>query len=438
MSNGSRSRSFVGLATLVLVALATSQTHAAPRTMTGSLLVENPSAGFEMSPGVYGRKEGGAGPNVFPPTDGAKTISVLGTTATTAVGRQVTLPASQLSRTGFEVRDFPAFDEIAQVSKSFMTVQGAATFAEDHGALAVCPGPGCTGSGTGTAISWCPPLSPNTASPAPGTAGSQVGNWDCPSWQAGQSGGDRHLRISISNASGRNHFGGTLSLLRNHAMNVWRVPTPPSTPNASDAEVTRSWMNTSNVPWSGGRLNFDFTSLGGNNGPRVLARLDANGGVDQTFGCANGTGTVGGNYVRGSGPITNAGNNCGTATVAAAPGQGWGFKMTTGTISGSDPAPLGLTNMTAGASVFNPNFGTQPSSQGFFFSRAGDDSITTGSNRNIVMLGGGVAVDPGSGNAFFRITRLHMNLAVPEPATGLALAAGLGGLALFARRRRNR
>ena len=51
---------------------------------------------------------------------------------------------------------------------------------------------------------------------------------------------------------------------------------------------------------------------------------------------------------------------------------------------------------------------------------------------------GGVAVDPDSGNSFFRITRLNLNLSVPEPATGMALVAGLGGLAFVARRRSRR
>jgi hypothetical protein len=109
--------------------------------------------------------------------------------------------------------------------------------------------------------------------------------------------------------------------------------------------------------------------------------------------------------------------------------------MTTGTISGSDPYPFGLVITTVGGTPFNPNFGTQPVSQGFFFSRMGTDSVS-GTNRNLVLLGGGVAVDPGSGNAFFRITDLSMNMSVPEPAAGLGLLAGGGALIALARRRR--
>jgi len=170
----------VALTTLVLAGTA----GAASRTMTGSIYVENPSAGFELDPGVFGRKVGGTGPDLYPPTEGAKTITVLGTTTGTSVGRQVTLPASVINQTGFEFADFPAFANVGQVSKSFMTIQGAATFAENGGALAECPGPGCTASGAGTGINWCPPLIHNTTAPAPGTTGAQIGNWDCPGFGA--------------------------------------------------------------------------------------------------------------------------------------------------------------------------------------------------------------------------------------------------------------
>ena len=430
------------LVTLALTTLIATTASADPRSMVGSILVENPSAGFELAPGVYGRKVGGAGPKIFPPNAAVPSLSVAGTTAGTFVGRQVTLPASRLNRTGFEFRDFPAFGNVGQVSKSFMTVQGAATFAENQGALANCPGDGCNTAGT--AISWCPPNTHVTTAPAPGTAGAQVGNWNCGSWQAGAGGGDRFLRVAISNASARNNFGGTFTLLRNHAMNVWRVPVAPSTPNASDAEATRSWMDITNLAWSGGRSNFEFTALGGNNGPRVIARLNDNGAVISTFGCTNGAGTAGGTLMAGVGPpVLNAGSNCGTDPAPNAPGQGWGFKMTTGTISGSDPYPFGAIVTTVAGTPFNPNFqaGAQPASQGFFFSRMGNDSLTTtaaGPGRNIVMLGGGIAVDPDSGNAFFRITRLEMNLVAPEPAAGAALFAGVGLLAAVARRRAKR
>ena len=62
--------------------------------------------------------------------------------------------------------------------------------------------------------------------------------------------------------------------------------------------------------------------------------------------------------------------------------------------------------------------------------------MVTGTNRNIVLLGGGVAGDPDSTNNFFRIKDLRMTLNTPEPAMGLGLVAGAGALIALGRRRR--
>jgi len=406
--------------------------------MTGTLNVDNPSNGgfSEGGPGVFGKKVGGTGAVTYAPTDGYKDIDVEGATTSTFVGRKITIPQSRLNLNGIASRNFPPFTNVGQTTKSYMSVQNAATLGENLGALAACPGPGCTASGTGTAISWCAPTTHNTANPAPGNATTPVGDWDCPSWPAGFGGGNNGLRIGISNTSGRPNFGGTLRLLRNFDQNVWRVPGAPSTPNAPDAEATRSWMDINSLTWSPGRPNFEFTTLPGNNGPRVLARLSASGAVTETFGCVNPTGTPGGSFVRGS-VMTGPGSNCGTNTEANAPGLGWGFQLTTGTVSGSDPYPFGLVVTTVGGTPFNPNFGTQPTGAGFFFSRMGADTVTSmNEQRNIVMLGGGVSADPDSGNSFFRIMDLRMTLNVPEPASALGLVAGAGALFALARRRR--
>jgi len=420
----------VVLTTFVLASTA----GAAARNMIGSIFVENPSAGFTLLPGVYGRKVGGLGPNLFPPTDGVPVVDVLGTTTGTSVGRQVTVPASVLNRNGVAFRDFPSFGNVAQLTKTFMTVQQApATFAENQGALAECPGDGCTASGAGTQINWCPPLTHNTAAPAPGTVAAKIGNWDCPGF--GSAGAEqRRMRMTISNVSGRPNFGGTLTLLRDFTQNLWRVPGAPSSPDAQDAQATRS-VRFINIPWPGGLPNFEFGAESRNPGPRVFAQLNANGAIAATFGCVNGVGTPGGSYMQGV-VNTNPGSNCGTNTGPQSPGQDWGFKMTTGVVSGSDDYPFGLVVTTIAGTPFNPTFTNVPASLGFFFSRHGGDSITGSGNRNIVLIGGGLSVDPGSGNAFFRMTDLRMNLSVPEPATGLGLIAGAGMLVGFARRRR--
>lgn len=411
---------------------------AATRGMVGALGIQNPSTtqpfAFEAGPGVFGRKIG-----AYPPTAGFQTVQVAGATGGTFVGRQITLMANQMNFQGGRHRDFPAFPNVGQTTKTFMSVHAAATFMLGGGALAECPGPGCTSNGAGTAISFCPPLAHNPANPAPGTVANKVGNWDCLAYN-NPGGGNRAKRFAINNAPGANHFGGTFSVLRNANSNVWRVPQAPSTPMAPNAQVERSWMTNMQV-WTGGRPNFQYTPNPGNNGPRLLARLNANGAVQSTFGCANGVGTVGiGKTFMGIPPaggpfpvIIGPGNNCGTDPGIDAPGQGWGFKMTTGTISGSDFFPFS-NETTALGTPFNPQRVALGFGDGFFFTRMGDDSVV-GTARNIVLIGGGISVDPDSGNAFDRITHLSMKLQVPEPASAIGLLVGAGALVGLARRR---
>ena len=156
-----------------------------------------------------------------------------------------------------------------------------------------------------------------------------------------------------------------------------------------------------------------------------------------------------GPYVGPGGP--NAGD-CGTDPAVDKPGQAWGFKLTTGTISGSDLGPkfssktvgTGMTAMGGIGAVgtpFAPAAITPPASHaGFFFTRMGDDTVSgTGANqvRNLVLIGGSVVTDPDSANIFNRITSLRMRLQVPEPSAALGLIAGVGGLVALARRRRS-
>jgi hypothetical protein len=156
-----------------------------------------------------------------------------------------------------------------------------------------------------------------------------------------------------------------------------------------------------------------------------------------TQGCVNGTGTAGGSFMLGS-PIAGAGSNCGTPTTVMAPAQAWGFALSTGDVEGSDPFPFGLviTSAAPPGTPFSPNVGTQPGSAGFFFTRMGTDTVS-GTNRNLVLVGGGVAVDPNSGNAFFRVMDLRLDMTVPEPAMGFGLIAGVTGLIALASRRRD-
>ena len=64
----------------------------------------------------------------------------------------------------------------------------------------------------------------------------------------------------------------------------------------------------------------------------------------------------------------------------------------------------------------DPDFATARIMLGF--DRVMADNIMVGARLGYAFRGG---PQPDSGNAFFRITRLNMNLSVPEPATGIAI-----------------
>jgi hypothetical protein len=439
--NGNRLFEMIVGAGMIALLVCAVEASAATRSMVGSLGVYAPSVAapyaFDDRPAILGKKQG-----VYPPTDGFKTIQVAGATAGTFVGRQVTLAANKMNfGGGGNYRDFTAFPNVGQVTRTATDPQLGATFMNGGGALARCPGPGCFNNGAGTAISWCPPLAHDPANPAPGTVGAQIGNWNCTSYGAPGAGNRRGI-IRISNSPTAPHFGGTLTLLRNFKTTVWRVPVQPSTPMANDAQVIRDYQSAMNFPWTPGLENFAFTPNPGAAGPRLFARLNARGGVEATFGCANGVGTIGvGKTYMGVppangpfNPIVGVGNNCGTDMAGAPPGQGWGFRMTTGTISGSDDFPFS-DETTALGTPFNPNRVALTAAQGFFFTRMGDDSVN-GTARNLVLLGGAVAVDVASGNVYNRISSLRIRLQVPEPSGAAGLMIGMGVLLGFFRRRR--
>lgn len=423
---------------LLIAAVMPVAAGAVTRTMVGSLGVLYPDVAqpsfFDAGPGAFGKKFG-----PHPPTAGVRTIAATGTAVQTGVGRKLTLGPNRLNFQGGLFRDFPDFPGIAQSTKTHQSVQPAATFMNGGGALAFCPGPGCNATGMGTAISFCPPLSPSPLVPMPGTAMAPVGNWNCTRYTAAGP-GRRGIRLSIQNASAA-RFGGTLRLLRNQRATIWRVVEEPATPMAFGV-VERAWR-TGMFEEPAGGPNFVLQSLAEQNGPRIFARLNARGAVTATAGCANGVGTVGpgktfmglpgfrGPFV----PITGPGNACGTDPVPAPPEKIIGFRMTTGTLSGSDFFPF-LDATTALGTPFAPNVQPRSFAQGMFFTRMGEDSHTPAQDftRNVVLLGGGIAHDPKSANAFFRVTELRMRIIVPAPEIGVGLAASTLLLATFAAR----
>lgn len=431
---------FTTAALIVLSAFA-DHASAVTRSMTGSFSVMFPGSTapfqFEVGPVVFGKKQG-----AYPPTRGAETIEVLGSTTSTQPGRTVQIATGKLDYNGGAYRDFPQFAGIANSTVVESGVQLSATFMNGNGALGFCPGAGCTASGLGTRIEWCPPNVPNSLNPAPGTNFAKVGNWNCPKY-TNPGPGNRFARIRIVNTVGAPHFGGLLNILRSYRRSLWLVRVQPSTPMANDAVVARPFYDIVGRNLTPGRNNFDFHGNLRQAGPQVFARLNARGAVEQTFGCVNLAGDPGPAYPGPPNPngpfdpIVGRGNNCGTLAASSRSTEAWGFRLTTGTISGSDIFPF-LSEKTALGTPFNPQIVPRPTgSTGFFFTRMGQDEVT-GTVRNLVLVGGSIVVDPSSANVFNRVLSLRMRLEAPEPAQATGVLVGAAAMVIAAQAARRR
>lgn len=439
---GIRRVELIAIEALIALSVLAGAAGAVTRSMTGSVSVMFPGEvapfQFDAGPVVFGRKQG-----AYPPTKGAETIEVLGSTTSTHPGRTVQVAPHKLDFAGSSYRDFPQFLAVANTTRVDFGSQLSATFRNGSGALAFCPGAGCTAGGLGTQIEWCPPLVPNSLNPAPGTNFARVGNWSCTK-HSNPGPGNRNGRIRIVNGDDAPRFGGLLNILRSYRRAIWLVRSQPSTSMASDAEVVRQFLDIRSRNLTPGRNNFGFTGNLRQAGPRVYARLNARGAVEQTFGCTNGIGNPGAPYLGPPGPngpfdpIVVPGNNCGTMPASAVSTQAWGFRLTTGTISGSDAFPFLLSETTALGTPFNPRVVPRPpGSPGFFFTRMGQDQVT-GTVRNLVLVGGSVVVDPFSANVFNRILSVRMRLQAPEPAEATGVLVGTGGVLVAARMTRRR
>ena len=290
------------------------------------------------------------------------------TTSGTGTGRTIMLPAGQWDMSGSEMRIFPDFPSVAQNTEVFSSSHGVVTFA------------GSLGAG---AIAWCPQ--------ATGCGGYTQGGVE---------------QIFFGVAPGANVFGGAFRILRHlrTGSGAWFVintgATPTKTiafnPNLRGVSVTGmgATVNTPSSPWSAGITNFATV-------------VDVN-PPNQNYTS---------NFLTADGGIGTLGNFVGTSTMFDPPdGNATGFKMTTGSIFGSDATPT--------TTMGGP----------FTFTSMGYDNRNASGNGNIQLVGGAVAYGGLSGNPFFRTTVLRM--AVPEPAALLGLATGLAGVAGLAAWRR--
>jgi hypothetical protein len=343
-----------------------STANAAARYAFGQVGINNPSvtggtANFERGPGAIGAQ-----------------VSATGTdTVMTVPGRAFTLPAGAADFSGFDLNSFPGFAIVAQNSFSFMTTQ---PFAESFMAGG--------GAAAGGAIDFCPPQQPATP---------LQGNLSCPIWN-NPGAGNYTVAIHIAQRPGGVAFGGTLRLMRNLTNSFNWFALPPFIPlgNTTQLQEVTKAPNPVNLFWEPGLPNYGFISDINYSGTHFNARLTTMGKIASLVSTLT-TGTQ----------------------VGPSKDIGWGFKMTTGAISGSD--------------VYPPVGVTTPF---FVFQTTGSDTVTPSGNiRNIVLLGGSISRSGKFGSLFNRISIL--DIAVPEPATLGGLAAGMFGLLALGRVRRS-
>ena len=193
----------------------------------------------------------------------------------------------------------------------------------------------------------------------------------------------------IAITPGASNFGGTLLLARFTLGSFVRVPDPPPPP------VTIAIQELRPLPyWTAGLTKFR-TLMAAAAAPKIYA--------SPSFGP--------------QGSILSVGA---FVSTAAPPPSSivTGFPMGTGrifVIDATPPTPLG-----------GP----------FSSSTTGTDARTASGNGNIVLVGGGVAYAGSTGNNFFRVNRLSLNL--PEPASAVGLMAGALALVGLLRVRKRR
>jgi len=322
-------------------------------------------------------------------------VNTTGATASSlAVGQKITFaggltdPAVRVRfQTGPINRIFGAFNFVAQNTKTVTSTRPDPVILSQGG-----------GAGSPASIAFCPPINdPNPMN----------GNLSCST--TGMAGpGTYNIALNMAKTGNNNGFGGVYNLVRNVNAGVWFALSPfVPLMNTTQTQIVSFQDNDNFRPWPAGQDNFHVSTGTGEKGFRYKALLTNKTGTEDPLSTIHGA----------IGTLLN--ENSPTSPIASPPitNMEWGFRLTTGVLSGSDMAPDATSFITTGK-----------------------DTVTASGNiRNLVLVGGGIATSKGSGvtSLFNRNMVMKFSMVnVPEPGTLGALAAGVIGLAGLARMRR--
>lgn len=309
------------------------------------------------------------------------------TAAPLEAGQRITLRGTgqTVIKKGPIFRVFGAFNIVAQQSQTVASTRPEDVVFSIGG-----------GAASPASIAYCPPINdPNPLN----------GNLSCDlTSQAGP--GTYAAAIRVAKTGNSNGFGGVYKLMRNADSIVWYALSPwVPLGNTTQVQVVSKADFGGIRVWTPGAENFEFFTQMRSKGPRFRALL------------TNAPDPPGENIQGAIATLLNPGSPTPPLTDPPVTNKGWGFRMTTGVISGSDMLPAPTTFFTSGKDTVTPS----------------------GNVRNIVLVGGGIATNQGSSFTIFNnVMRMRFSVTkVPEPGVIAALAAGTAGLLSMARRRRD-